>query len=138
MRESDSVKRSSSCPDLTPLTPTERAALQASLHAIHERRYFEAHEILELAWAPCRTANRTFLQAIIHVAVGAYHAQNGNHLGMERQFRKAHRKLLPFVPEHEGIDVRHLIASVESILAASDLTTALAAACAIEIPGDSR
>lgn len=95
-----------------PLTAAERACLLRGLALLHNGAFFEAHEEIEIAWTHCRTANRRFLQAIIHVAVGCHHHTNGNALGRERQFRKAIRKLQEYPAGHAALDtvslLRHL------------------------------
>lgn len=92
-----------------PLTAAEQACLFRGLALLHAGAFFEAHEEIEIAWTHCRTANRRFLQAIIHVAVGCHHQMNGNALGRERQFRKAIRKLQEFPAGHAGLDTRSLL-----------------------------
>ena len=67
-----------------------------------------------------------FLQALIHLAVGFYHSQNGNRLGARRQLRKGLRKLAAYLPSSEGIDTAHLYRearlSLEQIEAGATLT----------------
>jgi predicted metal-dependent hydrolase len=107
----------------------EFEVLRKAVEEINAGLFFEAHETLELAWAPCRTSNRLFLQAVIHAAVGAHHARQGNAAGMDRQFAKAARKLKAYLPEHEGLDTSRLSQTLE------DLRHLLAAAnCIPEIP----
>ena len=83
--------------------------------------FFHAHEVWEEAWTPERPPRRLFLQSLIHVTVGAYHATRGNPIGAARQLRKALRKLQPYLPEYEGVhtaqldrDARRLLQAVES------------------------
>jgi predicted metal-dependent hydrolase len=91
------------------LTAAERACLLRGLALFHKGAFFEAHEEIEVAWTHCRTGNRRFLQAIIHVAVGCHHHVNGNALGRERQFRKAIRKLQEYPAGHAGLDTASLL-----------------------------
>ena len=55
-----------------------------------------------------RGPRRLFLQSLIHVAVGLYHARRGNPVGASRQLRKALRKLGGYLPAHEGVDTARL------------------------------
>ena len=80
--------------------------------------FFEAHEVWEEAWTPERDPRRLFLQSLIHVTVGAYHAAQGNPVGACRQLRKALRKLLPYLPVYEGVDTTRLSADARSMLSA--------------------
>jgi predicted metal-dependent hydrolase len=107
---------------MTPeaLSLDERECLLRGIALIHSGAYFEAHEEIESAWANCRSSNRRFLQAIIHVAVGCHHHVTGNALGRERQFRKAIRKLEAYPDGHAGLDVLGLLALLRAALAAEE------------------
>jgi len=87
--------------------------LAAGRALVTERRYFDAHEELELAWRAAAAEERDFLQALVHVAVAWYQAGRGRRTGCERQLEKAARRLGPYAPAHRGIDVRALLARVE-------------------------
>ena len=114
-------------PSGEPLTEQERDFLWRGIELNNSGAFFLAHEVLEEAWTPCRSGNRRFLQALIHVAVGNYHAHRDNHVGMERQFGKAMTKLKDYPDEYEGVQVRELNASIASAIAGT-----------IGIPGDAR
>jgi uncharacterized protein len=64
--------------------------------------------VLEEEWTPERGPRRLFLQSLIHVAVGLYHAERGNAAGASRQLRKGLRKLAGYLPACEGIDTARL------------------------------
>jgi predicted metal-dependent hydrolase len=70
--------------------------------------FFEAHEVWEEAWTPERDPRRLFLQSLIHVTVGAYHATRGNPDGAGRQLRKALRKMEAYLPAYEGVNLAQL------------------------------
>src|SRR5438093_1596623 len=70
--------------------------------------FYECHEVLEDVWRPSRGAQRFFLQALIHFAVGFYHHQQGNPAGAELQLRKGLRKLAGYLPAFEGVDTARL------------------------------
>ncbi len=59
-----------------------------------------------------RTAERDFLQGLVHVAVAWLHAERGNRNGCERQLVKAERRLAPYRPLHRGVDVDGVLATV--------------------------
>ena len=71
-------------------------------------RFFEAHEELELAWRAAAAGERDFYQGLVHVAVAWYQAGRGKTVATESQLRKALRRLEPYEPEHEGVDVADL------------------------------
>jgi uncharacterized protein len=82
--------------------------LQAGIHLFNSGQYFACHEVLEEEWTPQRGPRRRFLQALIHLAVGWYHAERGNTEGARRQFGKGLRKLGDFLPACEDIDTARL------------------------------
>jgi hypothetical protein len=51
------------------------------------------------------------------VAVAWYQAGRGNRVGCERQLAKARRRLGPYAPRHEGVDVAALLAQVDAAAA---------------------
>lgn len=103
---------------------------EAFLHGIrlfNEREFFVCHEVLEEIWQPERSPRRFFLQALIHLAVGFYHSQNGNRNGAERQLRKGLRKLAGYLPVCDGIDTAHVyreaLARLEELQQSGTITT---------------
>ncbi|MEX2032687.1 MAG: DUF309 domain-containing protein [Dehalococcoidia bacterium] len=87
--------------------------LTRGLELIRRGEYFLAHEELEIAWRAAEPAERDFLQGLVHVAVAWYQAGRGNVNGCSRQLEKAQRRLTPYAPEHEGVDLAALLARVE-------------------------
>ena len=90
------------------------APFKAGLEAIRDRRYFEAHEELELAWRAAPVEERDFFQGLVHVAVAWYQAGRGRPVATASQLEKAARRLGPFAPEHRGVDVASVLAQVEA------------------------
>lgn len=93
---------------------TQREQLEAALGLMRERRYFEAHEELELAWRVAVPDERDFFQGLVHVTVAWYQAGRGNRPGCERQLEKAERRLERYLPAHRGVDVVHVLEQVAS------------------------
>src|SRR5438270_11551937 len=81
------------------------SALEQGLELIRRGEFFAAHEELELAWRAAPPEERDFYQGLVHVAVAWYQAGRGNRVGCERQLEKAARRLGPYAPRHEGVDV---------------------------------
>jgi predicted metal-dependent hydrolase len=90
------------------------AAYKRGLDEIRARRYFEAHEELEVAWRAAPPEERDFFQGLVHVAVAWYQAGRGRPVATERQLEKATRRLAPFAPAHRGVDVAGVLAQVEA------------------------
>jgi predicted metal-dependent hydrolase len=92
--------------------------LERGIELFNQREFFECHEVLEEEWTPERGPRRLFLQSLIHVAVGLYHAGRENPVGASRQLRKALRKLGGYLPECEGVDTERLYREAADALAA--------------------
>jgi len=85
---------------------------ERGLELIRARRFFDAHEELELAWRAAPVEERDFYQGLVHVAVGWYQAGRANRYGRERQLEKASRRLGQYAPAHRGVDVADVLAQV--------------------------
>lgn len=79
------------------------------IERFNERDFFEAHEILEDLWHEYRESDRTYLQALIQISAGLYHADAGNFKGAKSQLAKGLEKLNQYSPAHQGINLRVLI-----------------------------
>ena len=90
------------------------ASYKRGLEAIRERRYFEAHEELEIAWREAPAEERNYFQGLVHVAVAWYQAGRGRPVATARQLEKASRRLAAFAPEHRGVDVESLLTQVDA------------------------
>jgi predicted metal-dependent hydrolase len=101
--------------------------LEQGLALIRGGAYFEAHEELEDEWRTAPTAERDFLQGLVHVAVAWLHAERGNRNGCERQLEKAERRLGGYRPSHRGVQVDTIL---EDVSAASELV----ASGSLELP----
>ena len=91
--------------------------LARGISLFNEGAWFECHEVLEEAWTPERGPRRLFLQGLIHVAVGLYHHSRDNPVGAIRQLRKASRKLGPYAPGWEEVDIECLLRDVDAAVA---------------------
>ena len=97
----------------------EGGRIEHGIRLFNEGEFFVCHEVLEAEWTPERGPRRLFLQSLIHLAVGLYHAGRGNPAGAVRQLRKGLRKLAGYLPECESIDTARLyrdaLAALEAI-----------------------
>jgi predicted metal-dependent hydrolase len=87
------------------------------LQLIRDGEFFAAHEELELAWRAAAPAERDFYQGLVHFTVAWYQAGRGNRTGCERQLAKAQRRLAPYGPQHEGVDVASVLEQVRAAAA---------------------
>lgn len=90
--------------DEPELSLPPREHFELGLREFRQARYFEAHDIWEDFWHGLRGPDRRFVQGLIHLAVGAYHYENGNHAGATSQWGKADTKLNEYPPGHWGVD----------------------------------
>jgi predicted metal-dependent hydrolase len=90
------------------------------IREFNERRFFEAHDVLEDFWHEYRETDRTFIQGLIQVAVGFYHFENGNYKGSRSQFSKAVAKLQDYLPDHHGIETQQFLSSVKHWLSVAE------------------
>ena len=90
------------------------------IQRFNEKDFFEAHEILEDLWHEYRESDRTYLQALIQISAGLYHADAGNFRGARSQLTKGLQKLNQYPATHQGVDVRMLVRDVGVCLTTID------------------
>ncbi len=83
----------------------------------NQRRYFEAHEVIEHEWHAERRPIRRLYQGILQIGVGFYHALNGNHKGAMLLLTDGIAKTADFTPEMLGIDTGALVEEARACLA---------------------
>jgi uncharacterized protein len=91
-------------------------ARRRGIELFNAKEFYECHEVLEDVWRPSRGAERYFLQALIHFALGFYHHQQGNPVGAALQLRKGLRKLAGYVPKFQGVSTAQLYREGQSAL----------------------
>lgn len=79
--------------------------------------YFEAHEAFEAVWRRAEAGERDFYQGLVHTVVAWLQADRQNEVGSKRQLEKARRRLTPYAPSHEGLDVGGLLHTLDLALA---------------------
>jgi len=94
-------------------SPGERErVLQEVARLFNDKLYFECHDLLEYAWSETRGEERSFLHALIQVAVGMVHVANANHQGAVNLLSRGIEALASFAPERDGLDVDALLGDV--------------------------
>lgn len=91
------------------------------LRDIRERRWFEAHEELELAWREETGDRRQCLQGLIQGAVALEHLRRGNPRGAWGQWAKARAKLAPLPAVFDGVHIGDWIVALDRFYEAIDL-----------------
>jgi len=93
---------------------TVEEALALGVIRWDERRYFEAHELLEHAWKHGPEEDRDLWKGVIQVAVAGVHLQRGNPIGARRLLDRALSRLERVPDVHRGIDIASLRRSAVS------------------------
>jgi hypothetical protein len=102
----------------------------------NERRYYEAHDVLEQLWLNTKSPDADFFKGLIQAAGAFVHLQkrfehptHAKHSGRlppaVRLFQLAQRNLTNFGPWHHGLDVTafcHLLSRYAAEIVASDYT----------------
>jgi uncharacterized protein len=88
----------------------DTASIAEALELVRDGRGFEAHELLEDLWRAAPGPERDLYQGLVHVAVATYQESRGNEVGRTRQLEKAIRRLTPYAPVYEGIEIAALLA----------------------------
>jgi predicted metal-dependent hydrolase len=99
---------------------TVEEALALGVRRWDDRRYFEAHELLELAWKLGPVEDRDLWKGVIQVAVAGVHLQRGNPIGARRLLDRALGRLAGLPDVRRGIDVAALRRRAGAALTALD------------------
>jgi predicted metal-dependent hydrolase len=76
--------------------------------------YFACHELLEEIWRETPSGeDRTYLQALIQVAVALYHHQQGNQKGANGVYQRARARLLTLPRRMRGLALPELIDALD-------------------------
>lgn len=76
------------------------------LELFNQRKFFEAHEALEIAWKEENGPIRALYQGILQVGVAYLHIERANLPGAIKMFIRAHRCLDLFPDSCRGIDLK--------------------------------
>src|SRR5690242_13966201 len=75
-------------------------------------QYFDCHEAWEDVWRELHGDERRFVQGLIQIAVGLYHASRWNVAGARGLFARAVARLEGFAPDYGGVQVSALLSQV--------------------------
>ncbi len=110
---------------------------RAFFHCWNEKRYYEAHDVLEQLWLKTKSPDADYFKGLIQAA-GAFvhlqkrfehplHAKHSRRLSPAvRLFRLAEKNLARFAPRHHGLDVAafcQLLRGCADLIVASDYKT---------------
>lgn len=83
----------------------DRQEYERGLELFNRGEFYDAHEVLEDVWRPCRGEERRFLQGVIQVAVSLHHHSTGNHVGAASLLARALRNLDAYPEAYLGLDL---------------------------------
>lgn len=106
---------------LNERTATLMARFEEGAALFNAGDYFACHEAWEDVWRELTGDERLFVQGLIEIAVGLYHASRWNVAGARGLFSRAVARLERFVPEYGGVDVQELLEHVRPWRAAVEL-----------------
>jgi predicted metal-dependent hydrolase len=82
--------------------------------------FYEAHDVLEQLWLPERgRGNDLFYKGLIQLAGAFVHLQKNRPAPAAALFKLARKNLAQYPADHESLDVRGVLALIESWLAMS-------------------
>ena len=90
--------------------------LVRGVHEFNSRQFFECHETLEVLWRQESHPVRYLYQGILHVGVGYYHLQRGNHHGAITKLRTGCQLLERYPPRCQGVAVAALVKAAQGSL----------------------
>lgn len=93
--------------------PTRPSAYHEFIRLFNERKYFEAHEILESRWRRETGAARDFYHGLIQIAAAFVHVQKQNPKGAERLFQSSLGYLSKYFPEYLGLNLEQLYKDIK-------------------------
>lgn len=91
-------------------------ALAEGLACYRRAEFFYAHEHWESVWLELHEPEKSFLQALIQIAVAFHHRQAGNSAGAVSLLRRALRRIELLPASFGGIAVAHLCTEVRAWL----------------------
>ena len=80
------------------------------------KKFFEAHEVLELLWRETKGPERDFYQGLIQIAAVFVHIQKQTPEGGRKLLEKASAKLGKFEPRFMGLEISKLLSQTARAL----------------------
>lgn len=87
-------------------------AFAKGIQLFNERRFFDAHEVLEEVWRAAAADEKRFFQGLIQVAVALHHYSTGNVTGASSVIKRAIRNLSGYPDHHRGVDLGNLLTTM--------------------------
>ena len=85
---------------------------KTGIQLFNDRRFFDAHEVLEDVWRATSGPEKNFLQGLVQLAVALHHHSTGNSQGARSLLTKARRNLSGYPEVFGGIRLNALLEAV--------------------------
>ena len=102
---------------MSPGNLTFPREVDLGINLINQGDYFQAHEVLELAWRNEEKNQRQLYQGLVQVSVLLYHLTRGNTRGALKLLIKALLNLTPFVGAATTLDIPRLVSDLNDLRA---------------------
>jgi hypothetical protein len=102
---------------MSPGNLTFPREVDLGINLINQGDYFQAHEVLELAWRNEEKNQRQLYQGLVQVSVLLYHLARGNTKGALKLLKKALLNLTPFVGAATTLDIPGLVSDLNDLRA---------------------
>ncbi len=93
---------------------------RAGVEQFNQKQFFECHDTWESIWMESKGEEKLFLQGLIQIAVGYFHASNGKYHAAISQFSKGIAKVSSLPPNYYGVKAENLLLSATSHAAACE------------------
>jgi uncharacterized protein len=80
----------------------------------NEGDYYTCHDLLEELWMTDK--GNFFLKGLLQMSVAIYHYEYGNVKGARLMFLRAEECLLPYLPQHWGLNIDNLFHFIQNSL----------------------
>lgn len=85
------------------------------IELFNQKKFFDAHEELELAWRDEKSQRRDLYRGILQIGVAYYHIQRKNFSGAKKLLERSQRWLQPFSGIYLGINFNKLKRDTDQI-----------------------
>ncbi|MEY2984265.1 MAG: hypothetical protein RLZZ568_882 [Cyanobacteriota bacterium] len=96
----------------------EQDGLALGLEQFNQQNFYACHDTLEAVWLQCDPGEKNFYQGILQIAVAHYHLSNHNWQGGVTLLGEGIRRLTPFRPTHQRVNIERLLQDSSSLLTA--------------------
>jgi hypothetical protein len=98
--------------------PAWREEFERGATLFNDGRFFECHEVWEIAWKQASGAEKILMQALIQSAAALLHLQRANHRGAESLWAKARAKFKAYPVELFDCDLVDFATAIDRHFAA--------------------